>query len=75
MGKQELLKKTTEKINQLNDSRLVEVADFVDFILRKQEDEIILKGIQKLAETSNTYDFLNEDPVIYSLEDCKERYH
>ena len=75
MNKQELLEKITEKTSQLSGDRLIEISDFIDFILRKQEEEIILRGIQHLAETSDTYNFLNEDPVVYSLEDCKERYH
>ncbi|MCY7410280.1 MAG: hypothetical protein LH473_08410 [Chitinophagales bacterium] len=74
MSKEEIIKKTAEKIGLLTENRLIELADFTDFLLRKQEEEMIQKGIQHLMETSGTYDFLNEDPVVYTLEDCKERY-
>ncbi|MEO6168005.1 MAG: hypothetical protein ABIO46_14250 [Chitinophagales bacterium] len=74
MRKDELIKSTSEKMNQLDENHLSQVADFTEFLLRKQDEVSLQEGIHQLMQTSGTYDFLLEDEVTYSVEDCKVLY-
>jgi hypothetical protein len=50
------------------------VSDFAEFLLSKIENQILTEGIQKLAANSKSYQFLEDDPDLYSVSDLKERY-
>ena len=75
MTRNMMLKKTVSAISRLPENKLAEVADFVDFLLRKQEDNYMQKGIEELAVESGALDFLNEEEELYSVSDVKEKYH
>lgn len=51
-----------------------EVADFADFVLKKHEDDLIQKGIEKIVEKSKVYEFLAMEEDIYTLNDIKVKY-
>ncbi len=51
-----------------------EVADFADFVLKKYEENILQKGIEKLVEQSEAFQFLHDEEDIYTLADIKEKY-
>lgn len=74
MEKDELIKSTSERMRKLDEDHLSQVADFTEFLLRKQEELTLQEGIQELMITSGTYNFLLEDEITYTLEDCKVRY-
>ena len=74
MSRNLLLKKTIEDLTKLPDHKLIEASDFVDFLLSRIEDKELLKGINNLAATSNTFSFLNEDEAIYTKSDLKENF-
>ncbi|MDR9419945.1 hypothetical protein [Gracilimonas sp.] len=74
MTKKELIHKTIETLNKLPEEKVQEVDDFASSILKRQEENIISKGLQKLSEHSGSFDFLEEEEVLYSVEDLKERY-
>ena len=74
MDRQVLINNIIKKINQLPDIKIKEVDDFADFILSKINEKIIQEGIQKLASESKTFNFLNEEEDIYTVNDLKERY-
>lgn len=61
-------------MRKLDEDHLSQVADFTEFLLRKQEELTLQEGIQELMITSGTYNFLLEDEITYTLEDCKVRY-
>jgi hypothetical protein len=69
-----LVRKTIGKIKQLPMMRVREVNDFVDFITRKTEDALITEGLQQLLSSSHTYDFLENEPEIYTVNDLKVRF-
>ena len=48
--------------------KIEEVADFADFVLKKQEEYILQNGIYKIVEGSQAFNFLNEEEVLYSKE-------
>jgi len=69
-----LMKKTIGKIEQLPTIHIQEVDDFVEFLIQKTNDEMITKGLQKLSASGRTYDFLYNEPELYSIIDLKVRY-
>jgi hypothetical protein len=74
MTKKELIHKTIDTLSKLPQDKIREVDDFASFILKKYEEETLRKGIQKLSESSGSFDFLEEEEVHYSVDDLKERY-
>jgi len=74
MNRRILIKETIDKIHQLPDVKIQEISDFAEFLLSKIDDEILLKGIQKLASDSKSYEYLNKEEDLYSVNDLKEKY-
>lgn len=75
MTKQTIIERTTHAINQLPLNKAEEIADFVDFILKRYEEQLLTQGIQQLAAEGQTFDFLNEEEDLYSIKDLKEVYN
>jgi hypothetical protein len=71
MTKEAIIEKTLQTLNVLPAEKAEEVADFADFILKKHEEYILQKGIYKITEDSEAFNFLNEDEVFYSVKDIK----
>jgi hypothetical protein len=74
MEREVLVKQTMDKIEQLPTMRLQEVSDFVEYIFQKNEDALITEGLQQLSAISHTYDFLNDEPDLYTVNDLKVRF-
>ena len=74
MTKEAIIEKTLQTLNVLPAEKAEEVADFADFILKKHEEDSLQKGIYKITEDSEAFNFLNEDEVLYSVKDIKEKY-
>lgn len=74
MNRQVLIANTIDKIRQLPDVKIKEINDFADFLLSRIDDRIILKGIQKMASDSKSFDYLKDEEDLYTVEDLKERY-
>ena len=74
MEREVLMKKTIDKIEQLPTIRIQEVDDFVEFLIQNANDEMITEGLQKLSSLGHTYDFLYDEPDLYSVNDLKVRY-
>jgi len=66
MEREVLMKKAVHNIEQLPTTRIREVNDFVEFILQKVDDSLITEGLQQLSSSSHTYDFLHNEPELYS---------
>jgi hypothetical protein len=73
MTKEAIIEKTVKTLNILPSEKVEEIADFADFILKKHEEYILQKGIYKLTEDSETFNFLNEEEVLYSVKDIKKK--
>ena len=54
-------------IKKLPTPRIREVNDFMEFIIQKTDDVLITEGLQKLSLSGHTYDFLNDEPELYSV--------
>lgn len=75
MSKETLIKKTLESLEKLPEQKIKEVADFVDFLIYKIENQLITEGIQKLSESSKSLSFLEEEEELYSRSDLKEDFN
>ena len=64
-----LLEKTMVSISKLPNSKLHEVADFVEFLLSKEEEKNLQKGIEKISSDSDALTFLSDEEVFYSKAD------
>jgi hypothetical protein len=70
-----LVKRTIGNIRRLPIKRVHEVNDFVEFILQKTNDSLITEGLQELSSASHkTYEFLNDEPELYSVNDLKVKF-
>lgn len=74
MTKQALLNKTIERLQQLPEHQLREVADFTEFLLSRKENYTLNEGIQLLVAEAEAFEFLKDEEDIYSVNDLKERY-
>ena len=74
MSRHQLVEQALQAINQLPEEKISEVVDFASFILKKHEETILQKGVERLVETSDTFAFLHDEEELYTLDDLKERY-
>ena len=74
MTRDTLIKRTLNTLSKLPQNKVREVSDFADFILKKYDEGILQKGIEKLVGDSKAYDFLKDEEDLYLLEDLKEKY-
>lgn len=74
MTRETIIQRTLEVLSKLPNERANEIADFADYIMKKYEEEILQNGIQKLTADSKTFEYLQNDENIYTLNDVKERY-
>ncbi len=74
MNRNTLIKKTLKNLSKLPQEKVREITDFSDFIMKKYEEETLQKGIEKIVSHSKSFEFLNEEEDLYSLDDLKEKY-
>ena len=74
MTRDSLIQKTLQHLAQLPDQKVKEVSDFAEFLLYKIDNQILTEGIQNIVSESRSFDFLEDDEEIYSVEDLKEKY-
>jgi len=74
MEREVLVKNTIGKLERLPTKRVQEVNDFVEFIIRKTDDNMITEGLQQLSSVGRTYDFLQEEPELYTVNDLKVKF-
>jgi hypothetical protein len=71
MNRDTLIKKTLKNLSKLPQDKVREISDFADFIMKRHEEETLQKSIEKLVSHSKSFDFLNEEEDLYSLDDLK----
>jgi len=74
MSRQELIEKTVKSLSLLPDTKVMEVADFTDFLIHKLDDKIIQEGVRSLSSSSSVYKMLDSEEDIYTVNDLKETY-
>ena len=74
MSKAEIIERTINALNKLPESKGEEIADFADYMVKKNDEQLLQEGIQHLVSGSETFAFLNEEEELYNLEDLEEKY-
>jgi len=74
MERDKLLLATIEKLQKLPQQKLQEVADFADFIMYRLDNQLISENMSKLQEQGETFQFLETEPDLYTLNDVQEKY-
>ena len=74
MEREALMNETIYKIGQLPTKRIQEVNDFVEFIIRRVDDALITEGLQQLVTSGKPFDFLHDEPELYSINDLKVKF-
>ena len=75
MSKRELIEIALNKLQRLPVEKIEEASDFISYIVRKYEGDLLQKGIEKIASEPGAFDFLKEDDDnLYSLDDAIEIY-
>lgn len=69
MNKNIILNSTIDKISGLPENKLEEVSNFVDFLLRKIENNNLSTGIKKLSAESKSLSFLYNEEDLYDESD------
>jgi hypothetical protein len=74
MKKDSLIEETISTISKLPKEKISAIAEYAAFVLSKYEEEQLQKGMENLMENSNSFDFLKEEEVSYTIKDIKEKY-
>ena len=75
MEREVLMERTIYKIKRLPTKRIQEVNNFVESIIQKADDAMITEELQQLSSASSaTYDFLDNEPELYSVNDLRVRF-
>jgi len=74
MIRETLIHKTIKTLSKLPNDKVREVSDFTEYILKKYEEENLQHGIEKLVTDSTTFQFLNDDEDLYTVNDMIEKY-
>ena len=74
MEREILMEETIGKIESLPTARIKEVNDFVEFMIQRTDDDLLTKGLQKLSSCGHSFDFLYNEPELYTINDLKVRF-
>jgi hypothetical protein len=74
MEREVIIDKTVKKLNRLPLDKLRQVEDFVDFVMSRIDDKLLVEGIQKMTSDSKTFEYLKHEEDLYSVNDLKEKY-
>ena len=69
MDRQIVIEKTIKYLNLLPENKAEEVLDYIEYLYNKTEDALLTEGITRLAAQSKSFEFLNDEEDIYTLED------
>lgn len=75
MNRQNIIERTVNALNRLPDDRVKEISDFIDYILKQYEGQVLTEGIVQITADSRAFDFLKDDEELYSEVDIKEPYN
>jgi hypothetical protein len=74
MERETIINETVKKLNRLPLDKLRQVEDFVDFVISRIDDKLLVEGIQKLTSDSKAFEYLKNEEELYSVNDLKEKY-
>lgn len=62
------------KIDSLPADKVDVVGDFIDFILHANDEAIVTEQLVRLQMESGAFNFLNDEPELYSDKNLIEKY-
>ena len=68
----QLAQQTQDVLMRLPTEKVQEVKTFAEFLLNRYEETLLQKGIQQLAAQSASFDFLHDEPDLYTTDDLRE---
>jgi molybdenum cofactor biosynthesis enzyme MoaA len=74
MKRENLIREIIVNMSKLPNQNLIELSNFIDFLMSKNENLQLVEGIQKLSIDSKAFRFIEDEEELYSLEDLKEVY-
>ena len=75
MSKTELIEQTIDILNQMPEEKTIKICEFLIRHFEEQDERLFEEGFKKLVSESKSYDFLKDEPELYSVSDCIEVYH
>ncbi|MCX6278176.1 MAG: hypothetical protein NT004_08770 [Bacteroidetes bacterium] len=60
-----LINRTLITLSKLLPEKVKEVSDFADYILKKYDEEVLQRGIEKLIDKSKTFNYLKDEEDFY----------
>jgi uncharacterized membrane protein len=73
MERQQVIDKTIEYLRILPENKIEEALDYIEYLYNKNEDAILTQEIIQLASESKSFEFLEAEEEIYTLDDIKGR--
>jgi len=74
MSREALIQKTLDALSKLPQNKVIELADFAEYLLKKYDEDILQKEIEKLTSNAKTFEYFKNEEDIYTLKNLKERY-
>jgi uncharacterized membrane-anchored protein YjiN (DUF445 family) len=75
MTRQAIIERTIKAINQLPEHKAAEISTFAEFVMKQYEETQLAQGIQQMTAGSQSFQFLEEGPEVYTIADLKEVYN
>ena len=75
MTKQTIIERTVKIINQLPEEKAAEISDFADFLIKRYEEQSLIKDIQIILSENVSFSFLDNEEDLYSENDLKEKFN
>jgi hypothetical protein len=74
MSKAELIHETINNLQLLSDKEVEDVKKYTEFLLFKIDNLILSKEVSSTNLESKSYQFLEEDVDVYTVNDLKVKY-
>ncbi|TVQ00396.1 MAG: DUF2281 domain-containing protein [Balneolaceae bacterium] len=74
MTRKMLIDRTVKSLKKLPESKLIEVQDYIDFLLYRAKEKELNREIIQMASQSKSFRFLEEEEELYADSDVKELY-
>ena len=74
MTQSSLIENTLSTLSKLPTEKVVEVADFADFVLKRHEELLLQQGITQIVGDSQVFAFLADEEDLYTRDDLKVRF-
>lgn len=69
------IEQLVENLQKLPSSKIEEVNNYIEFLLYKLNDSMLTEDLQSNQINSSVLNYVNEDPITYSVSDLKSEYN